>query len=255
MLQQNRAMEKTMSKRNVMKNEMLVNKIDELGQKRKAWEEGAYRASTVELCLLLDECYAIYAEARADKGLAKRIGKLVEERNLIVQANTSLATRIVRLVFGECGKRTYTYAKVLTVAADEKRENETMLTFVNNRNGIENVRRNKAGVRDEAEQREEYAEYADEILTAGNAIADGIKATGDMEADEKATFRFAVALLKTDGKGNAKIVYATNAKGLVRAALINAGKKLKTKAESDKATLKLKANEKKRKEVMDKIAA
>ena len=77
-----------------------MNKIDELASKRKTWEEGTYKASTVELCLLLEECYAIFEEARANKTLAKRIRTLVEERKLTVQENTSLATRIVRLVFG-----------------------------------------------------------------------------------------------------------------------------------------------------------
>lgn len=241
--------------KNVMKNEALVNKIDELAKKRVTWEEGTYKASNAELCALLDECYAIYDEARVNKALAKRIGQLVEERKLTVQENTSLATRIVRLVFGNCGKRAYSYAKVLTVAADEKRENESMQTFINNRNGIENIRRQKADGATDAELKAEYVDYADEVLSAGKAIVEGIEATGDMEADEKANYRFAVALLRTDGKGKASIVYTTNAASVVRTALINAGKKLKTQFEAEKESVKIKRNATKRKEVMSKIAA
>jgi len=238
-----------------MKNEMLVNKIDELVNKRKTWEDGAYKASTVELCTLLDECYAIFEEARANKTLAKRIRTLVEERKLTVQENTSLATRIVRLVFGNCGKRAYSYAKVLTVAAEEKRENESMLTFVNNRNGIENIRRQKGHGQTESELRAEYAEFADEVLTAGNAIVADIKATSEMEADTQATYSFSVALLRTDGKGKASIVYTTRAAGIVKATLSDAGKKLKTEADMEKENAKRKRNATKRKEVMEKIAA
>jgi len=241
--------------KNVMRNEALVNRIDELAKKRKTWEEGTYKASNAELCMLLDECYAIYEEARVNKSLAKRIGQLVEERKLIVQANTSLATRIVRLVFGNCGKRAYSYAKVLTVAAEEKRDNESMLTFVNNRNGVENIRRRKAYGATDSELKAEYVEFADEVLSAGEAIIADIEATIDMEADENAAYKYAVALLRTDGKGKASIVYTTNAAGVVRAALINAGKKLKTQIEGEEKNAKIKHNALKRKEVLEKIAA
>ena len=85
----------------------LADRIDALEDARKNWETGTYAAANTELYSLLDRCYALYVELRSERKLIKPLNALLAARNLKPQANTSLATKIVRLVFGDCGKRAY----------------------------------------------------------------------------------------------------------------------------------------------------
>ncbi|XDZ64982.1 hypothetical protein AB8880_08590 [Alphaproteobacteria bacterium LSUCC0684] len=96
--------------------------IDSLKTKRETWENGTYKASNEELYVLLDECVDLFKEVRAHRSLVKKLNLILEEREIMMRSNTSLATKIVRLIFGDCGKRAYTYARVLTVAAEQKGE-------------------------------------------------------------------------------------------------------------------------------------
>lgn len=98
----------------------VVASIDALIQKRITWENGTYKASNDELYALLSDCLELFNEVQLERKLIKRINALLEEREIQMRSNTSLATKIVRLIFGDCGKRAYTYAKVITVASKEK---------------------------------------------------------------------------------------------------------------------------------------
>lgn len=240
---------------NAMNNTKLVARIDELKSKRETWENGSYKASNEELCALLQDCYDLYMEVNGNVGLIKRLGKLLAERKLTERSNTSLATRIVRLVFGECGKRVYTYAKVLAVAAEEKPERVSMLTFINNGGGIENIRRNKSSELPVAVKNRQLVEVAETRLTDADALAADIVVTDGMRAKPNGKYQFAVALIRCDSANKASIVYATDNEALVKAVLIRAGIALRNKSVEVTEQTDKKKRLAKRNAVISKIAA
>jgi hypothetical protein len=240
---------------NVLNNTKLVARIDELKTKRETWEDGSYKASNAELFALLQDCYDLYMQVNGNAGLVKRLGKLLAERGLTERSNTSLATRIVRLVFGECGKRVYTYAKVLTIAAEEKPERISMATYINNEGGVENLRRKKADGLSAAVVNAQLAEVAQTCLTDSEAIAADITVQSGMRADANSKYQFAVALIRCDSANSASIVYVLNNQSLVRSALIRAGAALSKKKSAVKQRNAQLSRHAKRKAVVSKIAA
>ena len=69
---------------------------------------------------------------------------LLKLHRIKFKKNSDLSTRIVRAIFGDCGKRAYAYARVITVAAETRPKNVSMHTFVTNAGGIEQIRRKLA---------------------------------------------------------------------------------------------------------------
>jgi len=123
-------MTKTQTTKTASNNANISTWIDSLATKRETWENGTYKASNEELYVLLDECVDLFKEVRVHRSLVKKLNLILEEREIMMRSNTSLATKIVRLIFGDCGKRAYTYARVLTVAAEHKGELQSMKSFV-----------------------------------------------------------------------------------------------------------------------------
>ena len=117
--------------------------IDSLTTKRETWENGTYKASNEELYVLLDECVDLFKEVRAHRSLVKKLNLILEERDIMMRSNTSLATKIVRLIFGDCGKRAYTYARVLMVEAEQKGELQSKKSGGEEARGMEENRKEK----------------------------------------------------------------------------------------------------------------
>ena len=241
--------------RNVMTNITLVTRIDELASKRQLWERGTYKASNEELCALLDECYSLFTQVRVDRDLIKRVARLLTERELPFRTSTSLATRIVLLVFGDCGNRKYSYARVLTIAAEEKREGESMLTFVNNAGGIENLRRRQAAGQTSQQLNEQLCEYANVQLKSGQALIDSIGMVDELMPSTESVYQYSIALVRHDKGKKGSIVYASKNGTLVKAALIIAAKALRSKQQADQANAKRSEQKVTRTKVIEKIAA
>ena len=134
-------MTKTQTTKTASNNANISNWIDTLTSKRENWENGTYKASNEELYVLLDECVDLFKEVRAHRSLVKKLNLILEERDIMMRSNTSLATKIVRLIFGDCGKRAYTYARVLTLAAEQKGALQSMKSYVAEAGGIEEIRK------------------------------------------------------------------------------------------------------------------
>lgn len=241
--------------RNALDNDKLVYLIDDLALKRKDWEHGVYKTSTEQLCQLLEDCLALYMQVRAEPKLVRRISALMSERKLVNKSNTSLETRLVRLVFGECGKRVYAYARVLSIAATEKPEGQSMLTYVSNKGGIENLRRRPSGDKVDVVSNEVLADRANVRLAETTPIVADIAATPDMVPEAGSKYQYSVALIATDGTGRASIVYATKDQTLVRNALVRAGKKLKIDATASSALDERRVDAAKREQLLSQLAA
>lgn len=98
----------------------LSNIVDELIAQRQKWEQGTYAASNAELYTLLGNTLELFLKVRSNVGLSKAVTDLLNTYSIQHNSSTSLALKIVRLVFVGKGRektienRAYTYARVLT---------------------------------------------------------------------------------------------------------------------------------------------
>ena len=222
---------KTLS--NTMTPDQLVQQIDALSSARTAWENGTYKASNDELYALLDRCRVLLLEVQADRQLSMQIGKLIAERGLGGRSNTSLAVKIVRLVFGDCGKRAFIYAKVITVAAIEMRPNQSMATFITDGRGVENISRNNPIAAANPASRQDNINLAATELSSAKAIAPLPAVAKGIPCDKDADGYFALALIRRDKDGTDKVVFRINNMTVVNSALAAAGKILRSQIEAD----------------------
>ena len=75
-------------------------KIEVLTAQHKAWNEGTYKASNEELYQLLSDCLDFYTVVSASITQRKALYTLLAARSIKFNKSSSLATRIVRAVFG-----------------------------------------------------------------------------------------------------------------------------------------------------------
>lgn len=133
-------MSKTMNKTEITL--ALATEVDVLSDARVHWENGSLKSSNTELYQLLQSCVDFYLDIRSQPEKCKALDIWLSTNNIQCNMGTGLRTRIVRAVFGaDCGRRAYTYTRVITVAADEKSPEMSMSDFVTGRGGIEEVRR------------------------------------------------------------------------------------------------------------------
>lgn len=209
---------------NTMNVAEIKTKVEALQAQHKAWNEGAYKTSNTELYQLLSDCLDFYNIVSASIEQRKALYTLLQNRGIKFNKNSDLTTRIVRAVFGDCGKRAYAYARVITVAADTKPENETMHTFITNAKGIEQIRRKVDG-QTPTQKRNSLKEFAENLLAKSKPIVSTtVQATTALQPKEAASNLFAIALIRQNDDGTNSIVYGTNNETLVDAVLADAGK-------------------------------
>ena len=215
----------------------VVASIDALIQKRITWENGTYKASNDELYALLSDCLELFNEVQLERKLIKRINVLLEEREIQMRSNTSLATKIVRLIFGDCGKRAYTYAKVITVASQEKPKDQSLHTFIANAGGIEEVRRHSGDKVNASVQRLERKQYAETVLDFRKPIVvNKLKMVEELEPSSDSVLPLSIALVRKERDGTGSIVFGTANQSLLNKLLEVAGKQLKEIEDEAKAS-------------------
>src|SRR6056297_1203045 len=77
----------------------LSNVVEELSEQRRKWEEGTYAASNAELYALLGNTLDLFLAIRKDVGLSRAVTDLLNIYGIQHNSSTSLALKIVRLVF------------------------------------------------------------------------------------------------------------------------------------------------------------
>ncbi|WP_299691259.1 hypothetical protein [uncultured Tateyamaria sp.] len=222
-------------------------KADELKAKRIAWEEGAYKRSNEELYELLEDCLTFFNDLRGNVSKCKALNAYLKDKGIQFNESASLATRVVRAVFdSNFQKRAYGYARVITIAADEKPANVSMGDFITKRGGIEELRRTKQNGKTPTEQREENIAFAKQQFETADALVPAYNNNASaIEFSDGAEHKLFVAIVRREADGSYSIVHETNAVGVVNAALAQAGKENSAEA-SNKA-----ANEKRAQDEAD----
>ena len=118
--------------------------LEMLEGKRKAWEEGVYRKSNLELYGILAQCLA-YSKPLNDTDAAKKRNAELEafckQRKYPIGNDTPTATKVVRAIFGNVDRRRVsTYSLVVRAAMVAKIVPEKMVEWIDGQGGIEEIR-------------------------------------------------------------------------------------------------------------------
>jgi hypothetical protein len=118
-----------------------------VGEKAKTWGETSHKKATDELYALLAECYAVTLQTRAQSAAVMReLNKLLVEKHLKFNDGTKLETKVVRVVFGNIGKRASIYSRVLVNAREQSVVGEGFANWLTEQGGVEAVRRQHKGL-------------------------------------------------------------------------------------------------------------
>jgi len=211
----------------------LSNAVDVLIAQREAWEAGTYAASNAELYTLLGNTLDLFLKVRKNVGLSRAVSDLMDTYGVQYNSATSLALKIVRLVFVGKGReakianRAYTYARVLTVAAEEGVTGEQLPKFIADRNGIDEIRRQDSTGESAAQKAQRARDFAATAFATQQQIA-SVTMTDELQPVDGAQYSLALVRKNEDGTGS--IVFGTNNVAAVNAVLAIAGKDLREAA-------------------------
>jgi hypothetical protein len=91
-----------------------------IADKAATWHSTSYKKATGELFVLLSDCYQSVADIRTQgTGTVRELNRVLRINKLVFNDGTRLETKVVRVVFGNIGKRAHTYARVLSLALGE----------------------------------------------------------------------------------------------------------------------------------------
>lgn len=215
--------------------EKLFKAIDDLIQRRIVWEDGAYKQANLQLYAILEDCAANYAACRDDKATARSFNAVAEELGIKFNKGTSMALKIVRVVFGQQRQREFAYARVLKLWYEERSEGQTLTNYVIEKGGIESVRRNEGKKKTPALSNDDYRKITADIMPETPALA-SFPLTKDMLRDDENTNDYMIALVHCDSSGTGHVLYGSNRRSLVDAALAVIGKEINELQQEDEVT-------------------
>ena len=196
---------------------------DVLAQRRAVWEFGAFKSSNAELIALLADCLGLYLHLLKFDVVRKEFLGIYKASGLPSTKGTELMTKIVRYVFGkDWEKRTFVYAKVLTVAWEENVTPETLAAFIADRHGIEEVRRNGGNGEEKRKMCEESIQKASTALKIIKPLADKVVPPKSFKIE--GTTNFVAAIARRDADGTISIVHFSTNETLIESLLLNAAK-------------------------------
>ncbi|OYU33219.1 hypothetical protein [Novosphingobium sp. PASSN1] len=197
--------------------------LSDIETARINWEAGSYKKSNEELYSVLDRCQTFYQQIKIMKAgkrkLIKTIDVMLIERGMPSQKNTSLTTKVVRFVFGDCGKRAFTYATVINVADLEKPDTQSMHAFITDRGGIEEIRKTANGQPSQKEKRAKLIEGGEERVASAQPLLGGITLIDDLQPDNDNGLELMAVLMRKDADGTGSIVYRSNNETIINSLL------------------------------------
>lgn len=137
-----------------------------IASERKLWESNAYRTSNQQLYAILSNCYAFYlamAETGDDaKTLRKELNSFMKSNSIRCNKGTHGLAKIVKCVFFDGNelidrRRISAYSLALRCALDASVKPAALAQFIDDRGGIEELRRVKPTNRETSTDRAERA--------------------------------------------------------------------------------------------------
>lgn len=203
----------------------LNNTLNTLIAQREVWEDGVYKQANAELYAILEKCGEIYAALKEDKKNARTFNAIAEGLGVSFNKGTSLALKIVRVVFGAQRNREFAYASVIKIWYDESAEGQTLTNYVIEQGGVENVRRTAGKQVTVTLSADEYRDIAEGAFAAGTALTT-FSVADYMLGDENNDTDYMVALVRYDDNGIGRVLAGSNKRALVSNTLAVLGKQI-----------------------------
>lgn len=198
----------------------LNHELDSLIDARQAWETGSYKKSNDELYGILDRCYHSYQQIKGNRKLIKKLNEKLASQGVKVREGTDLATKIVRCVFGDCGKKAFTYARVIKTADLEKDDKQTLPAFIAAAGGIEEIRKGyKPGELKSHEKRAKLIEAAEERLSNSTPILSDVKLPKARQPDNDNGLHMTAVLYRKGDDGKDNLVYISTSATIINTLL------------------------------------
>ena len=212
----------------------------ELVKQRETWEAGTYAASNAELYALLGQTLTLLYRVKQSTKLSRGLNDLLKDCGFTFTDATTTETKLLRAVFADPAdpakykQRIYVYARVLAVAFEAKVTGTDLPEFIEQRGGIDEIRRDGSKAASKADAEKLILHTAEKALTVADrrTIATGIQLNAELQpADDQ---HFSIALVRMEADGTGSIVYGTNNVALVRSVLAIAGREIDADAEDDR---------------------
>ena len=118
-----------------------------IAEKAATWHNTSYKKATDELYALLSECYVTVADIRSQgTGTVRALNKMLTANGIVFNDGTRLETKVVRVVFGNIGKRAHIYARVLRNAHEQSVKPTVFVDWLTEQGGVEAVRKQHKGL-------------------------------------------------------------------------------------------------------------
>ena len=212
-------------------------RLDAMHTARVTWEEGTLRASNDELYVILEGVFAMYAELKAEVGKRRAFAALLTDLEVKTQANTSLALKVIRYVFGTQGRREDAYARVVAIAHDMKGPDQSFTSYVQECGGLEEVRRVPKSMKSTNMSKDDFKKLALEGLIEVQVGVSTFDLPTFIQPNTYYEEDYAVALVRCNDNGTGTIVYGCNEAGIIDAVLVSSGKDLDERAQESLAKL------------------
>lgn len=226
-----------MNKKTQALNEAALMKVASFSERvraaRERWEQGTYATSNAELYAMLADCLDFFIEVTNNRRIANALNEYLRIEKITHNAKTSLELKVVRLVFSSNGNeekianRLHSYARVIRIAYTKGVKGEKLAEFIEENNGIEEIKRvSKSGLT-KAEERTQHKESAKIELFNEDGFENlrGFKLVDELKPVDGE--QFSLALVRKNDDGTGSIVYGTNNSAVVATVLALAGKEIK----------------------------
>ncbi|WP_155947092.1 hypothetical protein [Pseudorhodobacter ferrugineus] len=208
--------------------------IAELVAQRKKWELGTYASSNTELYAILARCLELYQQAAKEPHVADAIKDVLKGLGIKGNSGTSLATKVVRIVFAtpatytKIKQRLYGYARVIAVAHAEDQTPQTLAAFIEHKGGIDEIRRASSTTPANAPEAIQSIAKAEFAKADRPTLYDAFELKPElMPADGE---RYSLALVRKNADGTGSIIFGTKKASIVNSVLTEAGKALQSTA-------------------------
>lgn len=205
--------------------QQLATQIATLSDRVTQWENDQLKAANEKLYEILEDCFTLFRDVASKDANAKALNSLLTDMDMKPKSNTSLALRVVRAVFGKEGKREMAYARVLKVANAEIADGQSLTSFIQERGGIEEIRRKPSSQANKLDS-EDYRAIARNVFSETSNTLSSYQLPRSVKLNETDDSHFAVAIVRVDSAARAHILHNTTQEKVVNAALAVAGKEL-----------------------------
>jgi len=229
--------------------------LERLSAQRVIWEQRDYRRSNQSLYAILEACLDLYADIRSmqngKEDVIEKIDERLTELGLNSKRGCDLIVKIVRCVFGDCGKRAFAYARVIRFAYAGKSEHQSLAAYIAGKGGIEEIRKTtNVGAASPRDLRKKSIETAAKELFVIKPLINLAALTNELKTNN-AKYPYSVALIRTTSGGSGNIVFGSTNLAIVKTLLAEAGRKHEKNAQVAATTNQLKTRAATREEVIE----